>query len=75
MKPVSSKDGGWVIEKGKTKVTIYNATDRYPFLPLRLVYEGTAYKVRKYTLLTLMAKFKNAYSEEQVLEVIMDAIE
>lgn len=75
MKPTRNKDGGFVVENGKTKVTFYNGTDRYPFLPVRIIYEGTTYPVRKYNLIQLYKAFENAYSEEQILEVVMSAID
>lgn len=75
MKPTRNKDGGFVVEKGKTKVTFYNGTDRYPILPVRIVYEGTIYPIHKYNFIRLYKAFEDAYSEEQVLEVIMSAID
>lgn len=75
MKPIQQKDGGFVVEKGNTKVTFYNGTDRYPILPVRIIYEGTTYPVHKYNIIRLFKAFESTYSEEQVLEVIMDAIE
>ena len=75
MKPEKKKDGGFVVEKGKTKVAFYNGTDRYPVLPVRIIYDGVTYPVRKYNIIELYKRFETAYSEEQVLEVVMDAIE
>lgn len=76
MKPTHNSDGGFTVKKGKTEVKFFGGTDRgISVLPVRIVYEGVTYPVRKYNLIKLYRAFEAAYSEEQVLEVIMDAIE
>ena len=73
MKAVRNKDGNYTITKGKTSFEIINGTDRYPYLPTRIKYEDTIYPLKKGLIDTINA-FKECYSEEQVLETLLELI-
>lgn len=73
MKAVRNKDGNYTITKGNTSFEIINGTDRYPYLPTRIKYEGTIYPLKKGLLAAIIA-FKECDSEEQVLETLLELI-
>ena len=73
MKAVRNKDGNYIINKGKISFEIINGTDRYPYLPTRIKYEGTIYPL-KISLIDTINVFKECYSEEQVLEKLLELI-
>lgn len=73
MKAVRNKDGNYTITKGNTSFEIINGTDRYPYLPTRIKYDGTIYPIKKRLIETINA-FKECYSEEQVLETLLELI-
>lgn len=62
----------WEIKKGRTVLEIYNGTDR-PWTPVKIKYEDTFYTSKKGLIDTLKA-FEVAYSEEQVLAVLLDLV-
>lgn len=64
-------DGCWRIEKGKTIIDIFSGTDRYPILPTRIRYENTIYPL-KIGLIAAVKAFEDCYSEEQVLEKLLE---
>lgn len=73
MKAVRNKDGNYIINKGKISFEIISGTDRYPYLPTRIKYEGTIYPL-KISLTDTIDIFKECYSEEQVLEKLLELI-
>lgn len=63
----------WRIEKGKNIIDIYSATDRFPKLPVRIKYEGIFYPLSYSThVIEVIKSFENCYSEEQVLETLIN---
>jgi 1-acyl-sn-glycerol-3-phosphate acyltransferase len=72
MKAVSDPEG-FRITKGKTTFVIMPGTDRYPVLPVRIKYENTIYPL-KIGLIKAVNAFKECYSEEQVLEKLLELI-
>ena len=65
------EEGCWRIEKGKIVIDIFSGTDRYPILPTRIRYENTFYPL-KIGLIAAVKAFENCYSEEQVLEKLLE---
>lgn len=66
-----SGEGCWRIEKGKTRFDILPGTDRGMSKPVRIKYEGTEYPL-KVGLIAAINAFKGCYSEEQVLEKLLE---
>ena len=73
MKAIKNKNGNYSITKGKISFEIINGTDRYPCLPTRIKYEGAVYPLKK-GLIETINSFKECYSEEQVLEKLLELI-
>lgn len=73
MKAIKNKDGNYSITKGKITFEIISGTDRYPYLPTRIKYEDTIYPL-KIGLIDTINVFKECYSEEQVLEKLLELI-
>lgn len=72
MKAICVKgEGCWRIEKGKTIIDIFSGTNRYPILPTRIRYENTFYPL-KIGLIAAVRAFEDCYSEEQVLERLLE---
>lgn len=66
-------EGCWRIEKGKNIIDIYPGRDRFPQLPVRIKYENTLYPLSYSTsLIEVINSFENCYSEEQVLETLIN---
>lgn len=62
---------GWCIEKGKIIFHIIPGTDRGVRLPVRIKYENTFYPL-KIGLIEAVKAFDSCYSEEQVLEKLIE---
>lgn len=73
MKAIKNKDGNYSIKKGKITFEIISGTDRFPYLPTRIKYEDTIYPL-KTSLIDTINVFKECYSEEQVLEKLLELI-
>ena len=63
-------DKGYKIEKGKTILYIIPGLDR-PYRPVQIDFENKRYNSR-YGLIDTLNMFKNCYSEEQVIETLIN---
>lgn len=72
MKPVRNKDGSFSVDKGSIHVRIIPGQDRPP-KPVMIEHDGDLYYCKKGLIETVKA-FESAYSEEQVLEVLVNLV-
>lgn len=77
MKERRISEGYWRIERGNTIIDIYpTINDIHPKIPVRIRYEGIFYPLSISTsVLAVIKAFENCYSEEQILETLINYIE
>lgn len=73
MKPRSDINRGcWTVTKGKTTLDIFPGCDRPFAINPRIVFEGHSYEVKNHGLIEIIKGFENTYTEEQVLEKLIE---
>lgn len=73
MKPKNDINRGcWTVKKGKTTLDIFPGCDRPFATNPKIVFEGHSYEVKNHRFIEIMKGFENTYTEEQVLEKLIE---